>query len=184
VGDTVVPKSDDTTSVGEYREPLENPCGGCPHRRHLVLLKSERGNDYGVVQTLWLLYVDRSMGLLNKGMQPVKGALKIYEWLNGTDKQLEAASRAIGLIDLIPQNRKQFLASVTMSDLTDLIMLLVRNLYGKIQEREPLPTVILTLVTVPGLCLTHGHQCAGSYSDSNHERHIVHRREIMPRSQH
>jgi hypothetical protein len=46
------------------------------------------------------------MGLLNKGMQPVKGALKIYEWLNGTDKQLEAASRAIGLIDLIPQNRK------------------------------------------------------------------------------
>ena len=35
-----------------------------------------------------------------------------------------------------------------MTGLTDLVVSLVLNLYGKIQEHEPLPTVILALVTV------------------------------------
>ena len=34
-----------------------------------------------------------------------------------------------------------------MTGLADLVVLLVLNLYGKIQEHEPLPTVILALVT-------------------------------------
>jgi len=35
-----------------------------------------------------------------------------------------------------------------MTGLTDLVVLLVVNFYGKIQEHEPLPTIILALVTV------------------------------------
>ena len=35
-----------------------------------------------------------------------------------------------------------------MTGLADLVVLLVLNLYGKIQEHEPLPTVILALVAV------------------------------------
>jgi hypothetical protein len=39
------------------------------------------------------------------------------------------------------------IASAAMTGLTDLVVLLVIDLYGKIQEHEPLPTVILALVS-------------------------------------
>ena len=40
-----------------------------------------------------------------------------------------------------------------MTGLTDLVVLLVGNLYGKIQEHEPLPTVILALVAAAETCI-------------------------------
>ena len=42
-----------------------------------------------------------------------------------------------------------------MTGLTDLVLLLVGNLYGKIQEHEPLPTIILASVNVVDLYLTY-----------------------------
>ena len=43
-----------------------------------------------------------------------------------------------------------------MTGPADLVILLVGNLYGKIQEHQPLPTIILALVTVADLYLTAG----------------------------
>ena len=44
-----------------------------------------------------------------------------------------------------------------MTGLADLVVLLIVNLYGKIQEHEPLPTIVLALVIVVDLHLTR-HQ--------------------------
>ena len=43
-----------------------------------------------------------------------------------------------------------------MADLADLVGLLLRDLYEKIQEHQPLPTIILALVTVADLRPRHG----------------------------
>ena len=42
-----------------------------------------------------------------------------------------------------------------MTDFVDLVVLLTGRLYGKIQEHEPLPTVILALVITSDAYLTN-----------------------------
>lgn len=41
-----------------------------------------------------------------------------------------------------------------MTSFTDLVVLLIGRLYGKIQEHEPLPTILLALVTSIDVHLT------------------------------
>ena len=49
--------------------------------------------------------------------------------------------------------------STTMTGLTDLVVLPVGKLYGKIQEREPLPVIISALVIIVDLGSTYSIQC-------------------------
>ena len=93
---------------------------------HTLRLERERGNDYGVGQTLWCLSgANREMGLLREGTQLAIEALEIFErlghtggqiqswtdlaWLLWQQKQLDAAEEAaFRAINLLPGKDEQF----------------------------------------------------------------------------
>ena len=60
---------------------------------------------------------------------------------------------------LTPCSSPPLVMSTTMTGLTDLVVLPVGKLYGKIQEREPLPVIISALVIIVDLGSTYSIQC-------------------------
>jgi tetratricopeptide (TPR) repeat protein len=96
---------------------------------HTLKLGREQGDDYRVARRLIKLSeANRQIGLLEEGIQNVKEAAEIFEWLGDPvnqadslialayvlhdDKQLEAAEEAASrAIDLLPEKGKQFLVS-------------------------------------------------------------------------